>query len=397
MQNEAKNFLNLTIFSFIVICLNLKGDISYTNNPRVGVANSSFTKYVDVVTDAVSWYYPWLNGTVTVYVSAGMKGVGQGQGTLKSISIFGNSIDTWQGEVSDAGSKNSNGSWRSGTGSAGSQYPISLPDGAEDGDSWSWSAGGSTSIWPWEWHESVTVGGRIQIPSGVSGSYSTTGSWQKGTSITRSANSRSGKITLDIQYKCSKCSSYGDTKAAVCGSGMGVTCPSSSCDCKGSTPSYGCAKSAYYDWCNDAGTCTVGSSRGVPGPQCGIDFCCCDHNDSGSGGSTPPTGSGSTPPSGGGSTPPPPPTDNTPNCQDCTSDCSSPCSCTNSGTCGGTVSTPPPPPPPPEPEPEPEPRTCSTERVWRGGTHKCDSAGSCGNTGNAFQSTCGRGRCRCSS
>ena len=26
------------------------------------------------------------------------------------------------------------------------------------------------------------------------------------------------------------------------------------------------------------------------------------------------------------------PTDNTPNCQDCTSDCSSPCSCTNSGT-----------------------------------------------------------------
>ena len=33
-----------------------------------------------------------------------------------------------------------------------------------------------------------------------------------------------------------------------------------------------------------------------------------------------------------------PPTDNTPNCQDCTSDCSSPCSCTNSGTCGGSSS-----------------------------------------------------------
>lgn len=41
------------------------------------------------------------------------------------------------------------------------------------------------------------------------------------------------------------------------------------------------------------------------------------------------SGSGS-----GGSTPP---TDNTPNCQDCTSHCSSPCSCTNSGTCNGTV------------------------------------------------------------
>ena len=33
----------------------------------------------------------------------------------------------------------------------------------------------------------------------------------------------------------------------------------------------------------------------------------------------------------------PPPTDNTPNCQDCTSHCSSPCSCSNSGTCNGTV------------------------------------------------------------
>ena len=36
-------------------------------------------------------------------------------------------------------------------------------------------------------------------------------------------------------------------------------------------------------------------------------------------------------------------TDNTPNCSDCTSHCSSPCSCSNSGTCNGTVSTPSPP------------------------------------------------------
>ena len=33
-------------------------------------------------------------------------------------------------------------------------------------------------------------------------------------------------------------------------------------------------------------------------------------------------------------------TDDTPNCSDCTSHCSSPCSCSNSGTCNGTVSTP---------------------------------------------------------
>lgn len=42
----------------------------------------------------------------------------------------------------------------------------------------------------------------------------------------------------------------------------------------------------------------------------------------------------------------PQPTDNTPNCSDCTSDCSSPCGCSISGTCGGTVSSPPADPPP---------------------------------------------------
>ena len=47
----------------------------------------------------------------------------------------------------------------------------------------------------------------------------------------------------------------------------------------------------------------------------------------------PPSGSGS----GSRSSTPSTPTDNTPNCQDCTSHCSSPCSCTNSGTCNGTV------------------------------------------------------------
>ena len=38
-----------------------------------------------------------------------------------------------------------------------------------------------------------------------------------------------------------------------------------------------------------------------------------------------------------------PPTDDTPDCPDCTSHCSSPCSCSNSGTCNGSVASPPPP------------------------------------------------------
>ena len=395
---KQRIFSTLLFSVLLLFALNLRGDISYTSNPVVGVDFSSFTKYVDVVTGAESWYRVGTNGTVRVYVSAGMEGVGQGQGTLTSISIPGimeNSIGTYQEDVDDAGTKDENGpgSYDPGMGTADTTYPVSLPDDAEDGDSWRWSTGGYTTIWPWEWHETTAWGVQVHVPKGVAGRYTTTGGWQKGTTIRRDAPSRSGTITLDIQYKCSNCSSYGDREAAVCGSGMGVTCPRESCGCKGAPTSYGCSKVASRNWCNDGGTCTVGSGPGVPGPQCGENWCCCaGYSTPPSGGSTPPSGS-STPPGGTSPSEPSPPTDNTPNCPDCTSDCSSPCSCMNSGTCGGTVSTPPEPPPP---EPEPEPPTCSTERVWRGGTHKCDSAGSCSSTGPARRSSCGRGRCSCS-
>ena len=161
----------------------------------------------------------------------------------------------------------------------------------------------------------------------------------------------------------------------------------------------GCSKVDSQNWCDDDGTCTSSSGSGVPGPDCGYNWCCCAGYNSGS----------------------TPPTDNTPNCQDCTShcsspcsctnsgtcdgtvvdttpnsqdcasDCSSPCSCTNSGTCGGTVST-----PPTGSGSDDDSRSCNTARIWRGGTHKCDSAGSCSSTGSALQSSCGRGRCSCS-
>ena len=77
----------------------------------------------------------------------------------------------------------------------------------------------------------------------------------------------------------------------------------------------------------------------------------------------------------GGSQPPPPSTDNTPNCQDCTSHCSSPCSCTNSGTCNGTVTTP----PPPKPEP---PTVICGGAAWT----NCNSSGITSSTTHYVQS-----------
>ena len=96
-----QRFFSTLLFSVLFLfALTLRGDISYTSSPSVGTDFSSFTKYVDVVTGAESWYRDWIGGTVTVYVSADMEGVGQGQGTLTNISIFGNSIGTWQDSTS---------------------------------------------------------------------------------------------------------------------------------------------------------------------------------------------------------------------------------------------------------------------------------------------------------
>ena len=66
----------------------------------------------------------------------------------------------------------------------------------------------------------------------------------------------------------------------------------------------GCARNPNADYCDDKGSCTVGSPSGVPGPQCGENNCCCPNGNGGSsGGSTPPsdTPPSDTPPSGSSS------------------------------------------------------------------------------------------------
>lgn len=37
----------------------------------------------------------------------------------------------------------------------------------------------------------------------------------------------------------------------------------------------GCSNNPSYNWCSDTGACTVGSGNGVPGPECGHNWCCC--------------------------------------------------------------------------------------------------------------------------
>ncbi len=76
-------------------------------------------------------------------------------------------------------------------------------------------------------------------------------------------------------------------------------------------PSSGCANNDTYDYCDDQGSCSEGSTSGVPGPICGHNYCCCSPSSSSSTGSTPPSNNGG---SSGGSTPP---SSNTATCSTC--------------------------------------------------------------------------------
>ena len=51
---------------------------------------------------------------------------------------------------------------------------------------------------------------------------------------------------------------------------------SSSSSSSGSSSSgYGCSNNETYNYCTDTGSCSTRSSSGVPGPDCGHNYCCC--------------------------------------------------------------------------------------------------------------------------
>ncbi|MCY3740167.1 MAG: hypothetical protein OXH00_04020 [Candidatus Poribacteria bacterium] len=100
------------------------------------------------------------------------------------------------------------------------------------------------------------------------------------------------------------CSSCNASNVYAC-SGHPGSCTSNS----GS--SSGCANNETYDYCDDQGSCSEGSTSGVPGPICGHNHCCCSPSSSSSTGSTPPSNNGG---SSGGSTPP---SSNTATCSTC--------------------------------------------------------------------------------
>ena len=337
---------------FVVLCLfalNLKGDVSWETHPVITSFPLEFNKYINIVSGEVSWYH---GNIASVYVSADLNGVGEGVATLKKVYLVGKKeVETYGGQPKYFGIKNPDGSWRNVSANISVGKKVEIPDKAVDGNSWDWGAGEFSEIrpTPWGWKETTSQGFTISIPAGITGRFSTTGGWAAAGSAQpeRTAPARSGTHSLVVKYICRQCNASGKTKAEMGGKSAHekITCPAPNCSVqyhKCSPPSShavcdGCGKRkcedgdhSYVGTCNGeyvhyttyvagCGEKIYGCTRSqhqVQTYSCGHTMKACQYASHSCA---------------------PPPTDDTPNCQDCTSHCSSPCSCTNSGTCNGTM------------------------------------------------------------
>jgi len=235
MKKIVVNMLTVSLLLFLII--GVDGRIEFTPNtppPSIGAGGfESCTKYTDIVTGAVRWQQPNLN-EVAVSIGAEADGVGEGLGTLRNVTILGNTYATYSDPADTVGTTDSNGSWTEGTRAhVGTDMYLQLPAKAEAG-SYSWSSGGDIMLTPYVWQESITRGGAIHWPLGVSGRFSTTGQWklQTGSRFSRSAASNSGTHTVSFKYECRACDRIADTEAALGGKDAHkvIVCPGDNCN-----------------------------------------------------------------------------------------------------------------------------------------------------------------------
>ena len=222
-----KRFLfSLVLFSLFILVVSLYAEISFRINPVISDGSyDECVKYIDVVTGTETWS----EREVAVVVAASMDGLGEGQGTLKNVTILGQTYTTHQDNPEYVGTKDKYGSWTAGRNkNVGAIKKEDVPDVKS---TYSWSSDGEITLKPWVWQESISIGGRISIPAGASGSYSTSGTWVFGTSTTRSAVRKSGTHVVKFRYKCDACQQSGDTAASIGGREAHIEgeCPGSDC------------------------------------------------------------------------------------------------------------------------------------------------------------------------
>ncbi len=235
LLKEKRTFAMSVLLMFVFGTM-VSGEIKFASKtapPWIGGTSGSDSplKKIEIITGDEQWP----NGKrLHVFIAAGARGLGIGEGTLKPVTILGNDHSIWEDGTDEVGSTNPNGSWQSSLGSFVATFIMKdIPEDSEE-TSFDWSANGTVKLTPYVWQVSVSNGVSISLPVALQGSYSTSGTWitDSTRSTTRSAVGTSGTHTVDVRYYCSSCNIEGNTKEAIGGkeAHAKVTCSREGCD-----------------------------------------------------------------------------------------------------------------------------------------------------------------------
>ena len=223
--------LAFVILPLLMLVLGLGATIDWTYEdhvPKLG-NNATLRKRIEITTNAVSWPD---GKKVNVAIGDFANGLGEAIGTLSNVTMLGQTFPLIE-EKTDVGTTAANGSWTKGsTVIVGASQSLDFPTHKKK-TSYTWSASGWIKLYEDYWKESITIGGTIRIPTAISGTYSTTGTWETKSNpkTTRSAANTNGTHSLVVKYWCSSCSQEGDTATAIGGreAHSEGECPGSNC------------------------------------------------------------------------------------------------------------------------------------------------------------------------
>ena len=240
-------------------------DLSFTSNPTIScnIDGYTFTHTRETYSDGVIYTDGWWRNPLDPSVSMSAEAHGAG---YAHILFYGNIDGKKHGDDKNT-TPQKLGNWV-GLLPLGGGLDHTISADFYDGfnrsyKTYSWDASGSIKLVPYYWHwEFAGVGSSWQpVPSDfhTSQSASTSGSWLVQKNWTTLSRSSPGS------------SSSGSSNTGSSNTGSSNTGSSNT----GGSSSSSCSQSLYGNYCNDQGSCTEGSGPGVPGTQCGENWCCC--------------------------------------------------------------------------------------------------------------------------
>ena len=299
-------------------------DLSFTSNPAIScnINGYTFTHTRETYSDGVVYTEGWWRRPLDpkVKITASTHGFG-----WASILFYGNIDGQTKGDAQNASAPEKLGSW-----TALLPFAVGIDNEVQatfsstfnrSPKTYSWNASGSIKLVPAYWNWTLPPGGEWQEASDIwhtTKSASGSGNWTVAHNWTTLNRASPGNRNSDETSSSSSGSSSGSSSESSSSSGAscsnnpfydhctdtgscttrspsgvpGPDCGYNYCCCApvgsptdtgdssgsssgSSSSSSGCSNNSYYDHCTDTGSCTTGSGSGVPGPECGHNFCCC--------------------------------------------------------------------------------------------------------------------------